>query len=194
MTAPNPVPLGSLPRLLLLTDRHQLLAGRSLVDTVAACAERGLTHVVLRELDLPAVRREALAAALARTGVSVIAARAPLAAAAAVHLSAVQPWVDGPHGRSCHSRDEVTAAALGGAGWATLSPYAGSPSKPGYGPPLPPGSYAELPIPVFALGGIAPDTAAGARRAGAHGVAVMGAVMRANDPGAVVTALLEAAG
>ena len=41
----------ALPRLLVLTDRSQLPLGRSLVATMAACAEAGLTHVVLRELD-----------------------------------------------------------------------------------------------------------------------------------------------
>jgi thiamine monophosphate synthase len=43
---------------------------------------------------------------------------------------------------------------------------------------------------VFALGGITAANAAQARAAGAYGVAVMGAVMRADDPGAVVAALL----
>lgn len=44
---------------------------------------------------------------------------------------------------------------------------------------------------MLALGGITVANAAAARNAGAHGVAVMGAVMRAPDPAAVVAALLQ---
>jgi thiamine-phosphate pyrophosphorylase len=97
-------------------------------------------------------------------------------------------------GRSCHSREEVRRAAEEGATYATLSPYAVSWSKPGYGPPLPAEAFAGHPIPVLALGGIDPGNAAEAREAGAHGVAVMGAVMRADDPAATVHDLLEAIG
>ena len=46
-------------------------------------------------------------------------------------------------------------------------------------------------MPVLALGGIDVPTAAGALAAGAHGVAVMGAVMRAPAPAALVAALLR---
>lgn len=94
--------------------------------------------------------------------------------------------------RSCHTRAEVEAAARDGMAWATLSPYAASASKPGYGPPLPEDAYAGHALPVLALGGITPANAAAARAAGAHGVAVMGGVMRSSDPAAVVADLLRA--
>jgi len=46
---------------------------------------------------------------------------------------------------------------------------------------------------VYALGGIeTPAQVAGCRAAGAAGVAVMGAVMRAGDPAALVRSLLAA--
>ncbi len=76
----------------------------------------------------------------------------------------------------------------------TLSPFAASLSKPGYGPPVDRDAYAGHAIPVLALGGVAPGNAAQARAAGAHGVAVMGAVMRAASPAAVVRRLLEEVG
>ncbi|HJQ03808.1 MAG TPA: thiamine phosphate synthase [Nocardioides sp.] len=204
-----------LPRLLLLTDRSQLRLGRSLVRTVAECVEAGATHVVLRELDEPEEARAALAAALVGVGATVIAAHTPLPGATGLHLPAVgqaapascvpaSNWLrarkqpvacpqatEAAWGRSCHSPESVRAAAEEGAAWATLSPYAASDSKRGYGPPLPPTAFEDHPIPVFALGGITPANAAEARRAGAHGVAVMGAVMRAQDPAEVVRALLE---
>ncbi len=179
------------PRLLVLTDRSQLSLGRCLRAQMTLCRDAGLTHVVLRELDLLDQPREQLATDLADLGLTVIAAHRGLAAAAGLQLSADQAGVPGVFGRSCHDRGEVARAAAEGAGWATLSPYTASASKPGYGPPLPPDAFADLPMPTFALGGISPGNARAARDSGAHGVAVMGAVMRAQDPGAVVAALLD---
>lgn len=97
-------------------------------------------------------------------------------------------------GRSCHSRAEVEAAAADGCDYATLGPFAATASKPGYGPPLPPQEYADLPLPTYALGGIDPGNAAAALAAGADGIAVMGAVMRAASPASVVRDLLAVLG
>lgn len=185
-----------LPRLLLLTDRSQLPLGRSLVSVVADCVEAGATHVVVRELDETELGRSALVAALTEVGATVIAAHTPLYGAAGVHLaadpSAVAPS-DLPWGRSCHSATEAHVAAAAGASWVTLSPFAASASKPGY-PPIAASEYAAAAgagVPVYALGGITPATAVDAVGAGADGLAVMGAVMRAADPAAVVRSLLE---
>ncbi|TCJ24134.1 thiamine phosphate synthase [Nocardioides jejuensis] len=183
-------------RLLLLTDRSQLPLGRSLVSLVADCVEAGLTHVVVRELDETELSRTALVAALTEVGATVISAHTPLYGAAGVHLPADPAVVaprDLPWGRSCHSATEVHVAAAAGASWATLSPFAASVSKPGYAA-LSPEEYAAsgaAGIPVFALGGITPSTAADAIGAGVDGLAVMGAVMRAADPAAVVRELLD---
>lgn len=182
------------PRLLVLTDRSQLSLGRCLRAQMAECRDAGLTHVVLRELDLLDRQREQLAADLAELGLTVIAARRDLAAAVGTHLAADQPAAPGVFGRSCHDRADVIRAAAEGARWATLSPYTETASKPGHGPPLPPDAFADLPVPTFALGGITPANARAARDSGAHGVAVMGAVMRAAEPGAVIAALLDAVG
>ena len=46
-------------------------------------------------------------------------------------------------------------------------------------------------LPVYALGGIEPGRVAGCRDVGAAGVAVMGGIMRAEDPAKVVRLLLE---
>ena len=206
----HPAPI--LPRLLLLTDRSQLRLGRGLVRTVAECVDAGLTHVVLRELDLPHPHRAALAAELAGVGATVIAAHRSLPGAGGVHLAATAPCnaVSGAplrscstaeagvtprykriSGRSCHTPAEVTAAAAAGFDYATLGPYALTASKPGYGPALSTAAYAGHPIPVYALGGVEPHNAAAARAAGAYGVAVMGAVMRAAEPAAVIRDLTE---
>lgn len=191
----------NLPRVLLLTDRSQLPPGRDLVDTVAACVGAGLEAVVLRELDLPVRERRSLAGAVASSGVSVIAARTWLAGADGMHLASTQTSLDARlapfHGRSCHDDEEVRRAVGGGASYLTISPVAATVSKPGHGPAIgAPGvrRAADLAgrVPVFALGGVDAGNARAMRDAGAHGVAVMGAVMRAEDPAAAFGQILEA--
>ena len=189
------------PRLLVLTDRAQLPPGRCLVETVIECRRAGLRGVVVREHDLEPYARRALLAQLARVrGLWVVSSRLPDPSAAALHLAAHQPaprplaGLVHPWGRSCHDRASVARAAAEGAAWVTLSPFATTASKPGYGPSLPPEAYAGHPVPVLALGGVSPGNAARALAAGVYGVAVMGEVMRAERPGDVVAALVAALG
>lgn len=189
------------PRLLVLTDRGQLLPGRCLVETVASCAAAGATAVVLRELDLGEPARAALADELG-AHVQVISARSMLPGVSGLHLAAHQaaPAHAGlPYGRSCHDEAEVARAAEEGATYVTISPVASTASKPGYGPALGARGVrraveAADGLPVLALGGVSAEAAAHVRSAGAHGVAVMGAVMRAHDPAAVVSALMSELG
>lgn len=183
------------PRLVVLTDRHQLPPGRDLAQTLRDCAAAGLRAVVVREHDLAPAARAALLRALTQVPqLTVISSRLPDVAVHGVHLAAHQPAPQhGRWGRSCHSREDVARAATEGASWATLSPYALSASKPGR-PPLPVDSWAGHAIPVLALAGIDATNAREAITAGAHGVAVMGAVMRAADPARTVERLLEQVG
>jgi thiamine-phosphate pyrophosphorylase len=156
--------------------------------------------VVLRELDLPVKERRTLAGAMASAGVTVITARTWLDGAAGVHLASTQTCLDaGPapfHGRSCHDDEEVRRAVGGGASYLTISPVAASASKPAYGPALAAAGVrraADLAadVPVFALGGVDAANAAAMIHAGAHGVAVMGTVMRAEDPAAAFHQVAE---
>lgn len=111
-------------------------------------------------------------------------------------------WV----GKSCHTGDDLRYAIDGEADYVTISPVYESSSKPGYGPALGPAGLADLvrelqaiaadqatvaPA-VYALGGINADRVGECAEAGAHGVAVMGAVMSAADPGGIALALVEA--
>ena len=185
------------PRLLLLTDRSQLPPGRALVEVVGAARDAGQTHVVVLEHDLaPASRRRLVEDLAGLDGLTVLSSRALVPGAAGVHLAEHQDAAGSAwFGRSCHDAQQVARAAQEGAAYVTLSPFARSASKPGYGPPVPCGEYADdHGIPVLALGGVDATNAAAARAAGAHGVAVMGCVMRAADPGAVVRELLDRIG
>jgi thiamine-phosphate pyrophosphorylase len=100
-------------------------------------------------------------------------------------------------GRSCHSAFELDRAQAEGCDWVMLSPFAGTPSKPGYGPALGPAGLAGLLAgraapPVYALGGVQPGDVAACLAAGAFGVAAMGPVMR--DPRLVRAYLAALAG
>lgn len=200
---PRPAPI-----VVVITDRAAAAAaGRELVGVVAATAAAGAGAVLVREKDLPRADRRDLTrelrAVTAGTGTELwVASDAGLArevGADAVHLAAADPWPADPGvavGRSCHTRAELVAAQARGAAHATYSPVFATASKPGYGPPLGPGGLAAgcraVPgLAVIALGGIVPGRAAACAGAGAAGVALMGAVMRADDPGAVVASVVD---
>ncbi|SBT47743.1 thiamine phosphate synthase [Micromonospora auratinigra] len=174
----------------LLTDRR--VARRSLVDVVAGAVAGGVRWVVLRERDLPRAGRLALAvelrAVLAEVGGTLVVAGPDPLDGDAVHLPAAGPYPPPALplvGRSCH--DEGELARLSTEHHVTLSPVFPTRTKPGYGPPLRPAGLRRLiaacPVPALALGGIeTPDQVRACVEAGAAGVAVLGAIMRAADP------------
>jgi thiamine-phosphate pyrophosphorylase len=179
------------PTLVVVTDRRQARA--PLPEVVAEAVGGGARWVLLREKDLPRPERAALAAQLRAVlapagGRLVVAGPDPLDGDA-VHLAAADPLVPaGLVGRSCHDTAEL--ARLTTEDYVTLSPVYPSRSKPGY-EPMGLAAFRRLcrvaGRPVLALGGIeTPAQAAACREAGAAGVAVMGAVMRAGDVRAFV--------
>ncbi len=198
------------PPVLLITDRHQARA--PLEDVAAAAFAGGCRWLLVREKDLPRAERLELARALvslagpygAVVQVGADPEIAKAAGAGGVHLPrggdpAAARALLGPEaliGVSAHGLAEARRAARQGAGYVTLSPVFESPSKPGYGPALGLASFGRiaqaLPIPALALGGITADRAPACLDAGAAGLAVMGEVMRAADPGAKVARLLRA--
>jgi len=197
-----------LPPLLVLTDRAAAATrGWTLAEAVAAAVEAGARAVVFREKDLAPADRRSLGAEVVAVmppdGWLLVASDARLAAdlgAAGVHLAAGDSWPEprpAAVGRSCHDRAEVRAAAAEGVDYVTLSPVYPTSSKPGYGPALGPDAFGDLAKvsnapPVYALGGVDAARAPVCIAAGAAGVAVMGAVMASEDPGAEVVALLAA--
>ncbi len=180
------------PAVLVLTDRR-LTGGRALVDVVRAAVAGGATCVVLREKDLPPAQRTALAGELRAVVPTLLIASDPTIVGDGVHLAAGDA-LPAPRpaivGRSCHSAADLDAAAAAGCDYATLSPIFASASKPGYGPALGVDALREAPLPVYALGGVDPSNAHACLDAGAAGVAVMGHVMRADDPAVAVKDLL----
>ncbi|MDJ0945120.1 MAG: thiamine phosphate synthase [Kiloniellales bacterium] len=196
------------PPLLIITDRRQ--ATYDLLHIAEAAFGAGARWLSLREKDLPAgVCLELLSGLVAlgeRYGACVTLHGTPEAAkeagAAGVHLPSGASVARareglGPEaliGISAHDDAELAAAA--GADYVTVSPVFPSASKPDYGPVLGTEGLRALvrraPCPAVALGGVTVATAADCLRAGALGVAVMGPVMRASDPGRVVSALRSA--
>ena len=197
------------PALLLISDRSQVR--RPLTEMAEAAFAGGCRWFSLREKDLPGDERRTLVKALVEIGNRFGAAvtvhgdvdAAAAAGAAGVHLpsrgdpGAVRARL--PHaliGVSAHSADEAAAQLRAGADYVTISPVFLTASKPGYGPAI--GleglarAVAAAPGAVLALGGVTADNAALCLAAGARGIAVMGEVMRADDPQTTVAGLLRA--
>lgn len=246
LAAPGEARPTLLSPLLVLTDRSQVPAGRSLLDQVRSCIDGGARAIVLREKDLPRGERRALAepllSALAPVdGVLIIASDRYLAADVGAHgvhtgadtatywraadpaSSSPPPRAEHRHlrsvtqqrgplpvwGMSVHPFDDLDDVVEVDPDYVTISPVHASASKPGYGPALGPDGLrsfvaswrdtvwadrerALLPR-VYALGGIeSPELAAECVGLGASGVAVMGALMRADDPAATTAAMLAA--
>jgi thiamine-phosphate pyrophosphorylase len=194
----------------VLTDRRGCeRRGRTLPATVAAAVDAGARAVVLREKDLSRPERRRLGTALLAllrpvAGMLVVASDLRLATelgAGWAHLAETDAWPAETAGiglgRSCHGATSLALARERGAAYATLSPVFTTTSKPGYGPALGLSRLSALvreasDLPVYALGGVDATNAGSCREAGARGVAVMGAVMNAADPGAATRELLAA--
>ncbi|MGC4744184.1 thiamine phosphate synthase [Micromonospora sp. DT201] len=184
----------------VLTDR--LVAQRGLDRVVAGAVAGGVRWVVLREKDLPRTERAAIAADLRAIlaevdGTLIVAGPDPLDGDA-VHLPAAGPYPPPTHrlvGRSCHHHTELDRLTT--EHYATVSPVYATQTKPGYGPPLEIAGLSSLvrisPVPLLALGGVeTPQQVTACVQAGATGVAVLGALMRAQDPTETAATLTSA--
>jgi thiamine-phosphate pyrophosphorylase len=192
----------------LVTDRHQVR--RPLAAIVAAALGAGCRWVSLREKDLPddeqvPVFRGLLPVARkhdARLVLHGVAALAKLAGADGVHLpsgsdAGAARELLGPDkliGVSIHTVTEAEAVDPHATDYALAGPAFETPSKPGYGPEIGRKGLAEIAracrVPVLAIGGINTSRVGEVMAAGCAGVAVMGGVMRAADPGMETSALI----
>jgi thiamine-phosphate pyrophosphorylase len=199
-------------RLYLITDRRQLPAGRTLLDTVEAALAAGIRMVQLREKDLSARELFALAQQLRqvsrRYGARLlINDRIDVALAVeadGVHLGghslpvAVARQLLGPQRLLCvstHHPEEIKTAAAAGADFVTFGPVYATPSKAAYGPPQGlerlRAACADSKLPVFALGGINAERLPEVLSAGATGIACIAAVLSAHQPAAAARNLLQ---
>ena len=196
------------PALLLVTDRHQ--ARRPLADIVRVALSAGCRWVSVREKDLSDDDQIALVSTLlpiarrhgARLTLHGDAALAKACGSDGVHLPAGSDPAAGRAllgpdkliGVSLHTVTEAEAIDRSVVDYAIAGPAFETPSKPGYGPEIGHKGLAEIaraaPVPVLAIGGLNATRAAEVLAAGPLGIAVMGSIMRAVDPGQEVRALL----
>ena len=198
------------PPLLLITDRQQ--ARGDICDIAEAAFSAGCRWLSLREKDLPEPKQALLLRELsvrarqfqAKVTLHGDLALAQQARAHGVHLSAGGDAAqargmlgkDALIGLSVHSLEEARAVDSKCVDYVIAGPVFETQSKPDYGPALGSEGLARIaaacPVPVVAIGGIDPKNVPDCRMAGAAGIAVMGGVMRAENPAEVVAQLIAA--
>jgi len=189
--------------LYLITDRHQVPAGHTLISIIEAALRGGVKAVQLREKDLSTDELLPLAQEL-RTLTRQHGARLLINDHVDVALAVEADGIHlGGHSRptktvrrqvgaemligvSTHSSDDIRTACEQEADFVTFGPVYATPSKAAYGAPQGLTVLAEAcrnsPLPVFALGGITPERAAEVRAAGAYGVALISAIIGSASP------------
>jgi len=196
--------------LYLITDRKQVPGG-DLCAAIESALRGGVRAVQLREKDLSprdlyelAVRvRELTRSYGAQLLINDRIDVAMAVAADGVHLGESSMPVDRARsivndrfliGVSCHDCQNAVKVQEAGADFITFSPVFFTPSKAGYGAPVGLERLAEaarlLRIPVFALGGITKETARTTVDQGAHGVALISAILAAENPEAAAREIL----
>lgn len=191
--------------LYLITDRRQT-RGHELLEVVEQALDGGVRAIQLREKDLGGkelfLLAEKMKAVCARYRASLfVNDRIDVALAidaAGVQLGGGAIPIDSARellgdakliGASTHSIKEALAAERAGADFIFFGPVYFTPSKAAYGPPqgleLLQGVVEKISLPVYAVGGVKPENIAAVKKTGARGVAVISAVMSAEDPTAV---------
>ncbi|HET8720577.1 MAG TPA: thiamine phosphate synthase [Nitrospira sp.] len=199
-------------RLILVTDRRQT-KGRPLVSVLAQASKAGSVSIQVRERDLSSKDLLVLADEIRQLtaplgGQLLINDRIDIALsleAAGVHLRSDSLPVtvarrlvgaDRLLGVSVHSVSEALQAEAEGADYIVLGPIYETPSKHMYGPPLGLSTLKEaaraVRVPIVGIGGVTAARAHDVRAAGAFGVAVITAVLGAENPEAATRALLDA--
>ena len=201
-------------RLCLVTDRAET-RDRDLIAVVTQCLSAGLPAVQVREKDLPPAEVARLCRALrpltaARGALLIVNDRVDIALAVGadgVQRTSSSLSVDDMRraadkrvriGASVHSIDEAVGAEAAGAEWLFFGPVYDTPSKRRYGPPQGLSALervaSAVAVPVIAIGGVTPERVEEVRAAGAHGVAVISAILAADSPATATQRFLDALG
>ena len=200
-------------RLYLITDRT--VATKPLPEAVRLALEGGVRAVQLREKDLPIRDLLSLAQEL-RTITREFGAKlfindrvdvALLAEADGVHLGTESMPVDAVRritgsrmliGVSTHSLEEALSAQRGGADFITCGPVYETPSKAQYGPPVGVDCIRnikkDMHIPLYALGGVKNGNMRSIFGSGCDGVAMISAILGADDIKAAARKILDGIG
>jgi len=189
--------------LYLITDRNQT-GTRPLLETVEAALKGGVRGVQLREKDLSSRELYELAYNLRNLTKKynarlIINDRVDIALAVeadGVHLGLnsipihrVRRLLGSSRliGLSCHNQVNAIMAQENGADFITFGPVYYTPSKANYGKPVGIDNLEAvahlLTIPIFALGGIKKENIQEVIAAGAAGIALVSAIIAADDPG-----------
>jgi len=199
-------------QLYLITDRSQT-NGKSLHDVVQQALSGGCRAVQLREKGLPDEELMQLAMDIRQLtlhyGAKLLISRSCdicLAVDAdGVHLGAAGESISSARnklghsrliGYSAHSIDEALRAEQAGADFITFSPVFHTPSKALFGPPVGLDALRDacdrLQRPVYALGGIKTENIAEVMACGAAGIAMISAIIAADDPASQTAMILKA--
>jgi thiamine-phosphate pyrophosphorylase len=199
------------PTLYLVAD-PALARGRALIDVVGAAVRGGVTLVQLRDKQAEGhallETARALKSVLDPLGVPLIVndrADVAHAAGAGCHVGQTDLPADaaraivGPHaivGISLDAPDQVRNINGDIVDYVAYGPFAATATKANAGAPIGADGLAavrkETMLPLIAIGGIDLRNVAEAVRAGADGIAVVSAIMVADDPGAASRALRTA--
>ena len=199
------------PTLYLVTD-PELARGRALSDVVAAAVRGGVTLVQLR--DKHACGRALLETARALTAVLeplgvplIVNDRVDVAKAVGVGCHVGQSDLPAAAARAILGPDAILGVSLEEVAdlravdpaivdYVAYGPFAATATKADAGRPVGPDGLAAVAkqtmLPLVAIGGLDARNAAEAVRAGADGLAVVSAIMAADDPEAASRALRAA--
>lgn len=194
--------------IICVTNRH--LCREDIVERIRALAAARPRAVILREKDLAAEEYRALAqqalAACADYGVSCVlhgfAGVARELEAKALHLplpalrqlSVAERAAFTVLGASCHSVEDAREAEALGCSYITAGHIFATDCKrglPGRGLDFLARVCRGVTIPVYAIGGIAPESIANLWAAGAAGACVMSGAMTCEDPAAFLASFKE---
>ena len=196
----------TLPNLYLISDRNQVHENWTFIEVIEVLLRAGVKMVQLREKDLTAAELFPLAQKMRAlttryNSLLIINDRIDIAQAVnadGVHLGHHSLSVETTRkilgkkyliGASTHSKEEIAIAQQQGADFATYGPIYSTPSKAGMGEPVGLGSLQAIcqnyRLPIYALGGIKSENCRQTMATGAFGVALISALIKAEDPAAM---------